>query len=244
MTLLFFVDESADRTHHYHVGLLASGEQVAAAEKELDQVAQRALELGYNDGWPPGPELHGLEIFSGAKGWGALSYEQRYQVVEAALDVLGRHGVEILARGVDLGRFEKRYSKDKAFLHQIAFRNLLERLCERLRQRGELGLVIADEHYTKSVMRDEVRQAKAGRTPGYRGTNFAAILDTVHFVESSDSRMVQLADLVAFTRRRRLTIPTESHPDGEAAMARIAQRLYDAVPDPKGQFDTVYWAQT
>jgi hypothetical protein len=244
VTLLFFVDESADRAHHYHVGLLAAGEQVAAAEKELDQVAQRALDLGYNDGWPPRPELHGLEIFSGAKGWGALSYAQRYEVVEAGLDVLGRHGVEVLARGVELSRFEQRYNNDKAFLHQIAFRNLLERLCERLRERSELGLVIADEHYTKSDMRHEVRLAKAGRTPGYRGTNFGAILDTVHFVESSDSRIVQLADLVAFTRRRRRSIPTESHHDGEAAMSRIAQRLNDAVPDPKGQYDSVYWAQT
>lgn len=244
MTLLFFVDESADRTHHYHVGLLASGEQVAAAENELDQVAQLALDLGYNDGWPPRPELHGLEIFSGAKGWAGLSYAQRYEVVEAALDVIGRHGVEVLARGVELARFQKRYNKDKSFLHQIAFRNLLERLCERLAQRDDLGLVIADEHYTKSVMRHEVRQAKSGRTPGYRGTNFARILDTLHFVDSGDSRMVQLADLVAFTRRRRRSIPTERHPDGEAAMARIAERLHDAVPEPSGQYDSVYWAQT
>lgn len=242
MTLLFFVDESGDRKYHYHVGLLASGEQVAAAERELDQVSQRALDLGYNDGWPPRPELHGTEIFSGAKGWDVLSYEDRYEVVEAALDVLGRHDIEIMARGVELARFKQRYNKDKAFLHQIAFRNLLERLCERLRERGELGLVIADEHYTKSVIRGEVRQAKAGRTPGYRATNFASILDTVHFVESSDSRLIQLADLVAFTRRRRLSIPTERHPDAEVRMARIARRLYDAVPDPKGQYDSVYYA--
>ena len=244
MTLLFFVDESADRTHHYHVGVLAAGEQVAAAEKDLDMVAQHALDLGYNDGEPPRPELHGSEIFRGAKDWGALTYAERFEVIQEALDVLGRNGLEVLARGVELTRFEQRYNNDKAFLHQIAFRNLLERLCERLAWHGEFGLVIADEHYTKSAMRHEVRQAKAGQTPGYRGTNFAAILDTVHFVESSDSRMVQLADLVAFGLRRRRSIPTENHPDGEAAMSRIAQTLHDAVPNPKGQYDSVYWAQT
>jgi AcrR family transcriptional regulator len=243
MTLLFFADESADRQYHYHVGLLATGEQVAAAERDLELVAQRALDLGYNEGWPPQPELHATDIFGGRCGWGVLDYDERFQIVEAALDVMVEHGIELMARGVELTRFRNRYGTSQTFLHEIAFRNLLERLCERLKQRAELGLVITDEHYTKSVVREEVRRAKAGKTPGYRGTNFAPILDTVHFVDSRDSRLVQLADLVAYTRRRRRSIPTEKHHAAEAAMSRIADRLGSAVPHPVGQFDSVYWAQ-
>ncbi len=243
MTLLFAVDESADRQHHFHVGVLATGEQAAAAERDLNAVAQRALELGYNDGWSPAPELHGAEIFSGKNGWGELHFDQRFEIVEAALDVLEAHGIEVIARGIELARFAQRYNKDKAFLHQIAFRNLLERLCERLKQRDELALVIADDHYSRSLMREDVRWAKTFKTPGYRGTNFNSILDTVHFVDSADSRLVQLADLVAYVRRRRQSIPTETHPNSETAMSRIDARVIAAVPDPTGQFNTVYYAQ-
>lgn len=240
--MLFFVDESADSKFHFHIGLLATGEQINAAERDLDLVAQAALDLGFNNGRLPRPELHASAIFGGKEGGNVLPYERRFELVENALDVLAGQEIEVLIRGVEVARFRLRYGEDKESMHGIAFRNLLERLCERSTSRDELGLVIADEHGGKAILRANVREAKTGSTPGYRATNFGRILDTVHYVDSRDSRMVQLADLVAYTRRRRRSIPREDHPDAEAAMARIAARLIAAVPDPAGKYDTVYFA--
>jgi hypothetical protein len=161
--------------------------------------------------------------------------------MEQTLDVLSSCGIEVIARGINLDRFRKRYgSLDD--VHFIAFRNLMERLNERLRQRNEHALVIADEHGKKVALKRSLASAKSIGTPGYRSQRLDRVIDTAHFVDSAESRMVQLADVAAYVRRRR-AMGSQNHPNAEAALQRMYTVVMEAVPDPKGQFDSIYWAQ-
>jgi hypothetical protein len=239
VTRLFYVDESRDRGHHYHVGLLAEGHQVAVAEEALDAVIERAYDNGLAD---YDSELHALDIWTRRKGWARdparSTPDQRGVVIEEALTVIVQNGIEVIARGVHMGNFAERYSGGDPM--SWAFSNLLERLNERLRTLDDYGLIIADQHdqYRKIMQRD-VANAKQRRTGGYRSQQFDRIVDTAHFVDSKLSRMVQAADMAAFVLRRRATIPRETDDRLETLMERLHSIVEYTVPNPKGQYHSI-----
>jgi Protein of unknown function (DUF3800) len=239
VTRLFYVDESRDRGHHYHVGLLAEGYQVAVAEEALDAVVERAYDNGLAD---YDSELHALDIWNRHRGWARpparSTPDQRGAVIEAALTVIVQNRIEVLARGVDMDRFATRYPGGDPM--SWAFSNLLERLNERLHALDDYGLVIVDQHdQYREIMQRDVANAKRRRTGGYRSQQFDRIVDTAHFVDSKLSRMVQAADMAAYVLRRRATIPRENDSRLETLMGRLHSIVEYAVPDPKGQYHSI-----
>ena len=235
---LFYVDESRDRGrtgHHYFVGLLAGGDAVARAEASLESIAAQAWDDGLAR-W--GTELHAAEIFNGTKAWQRGSIQQRIDLLEATLSVIGNAGIEVIARGANMQRFEKNYPGSDPYRWE--FSNLLERLNERLQTIGDYGLVISDQQneHRDGIQRD-VANSKQYRTGGYRSQKLDRILDTAHFVDSKLSRMIQLADMAAFVLRRRASRWTESDSRLEVVMERLSRIVYDAIPAPQGQFHTI-----
>lgn len=235
MTLLFYVDESRDTLHHFHLGLLTTGAQVSTLEADLEAIVDAAFEDGacrYRS------ELHGVDLFHGTGDWSRATVPQRISVYESALELIPRHGVEVLARGANLARFGARYGGGDPYRWE--FSNLLERLNERLRSRDEFGLVIADEqHQFRDLLRRDLANSKEHGTGGYRSQRLTRVLDTAHFVDSRLSRVTQLADLTAFVVRRRASCPAESDPRQEAVMARLFGLVTSGIPEPRGQYHTV-----
>lgn len=238
MSLLFFVDESADAKYHFHLGLLANGAQVAAAEKDLEGIVERAFDAGLTT-WRA--EIHGEEIVSMKGAWakGRTNISGLIDVAHEVLGVLAAHEIEVICRGVELDRFRRKYGP-RASPHTWLFRNVLERLNERLKALDDYALVIADEHhqYGRS-MRADLHIGQRVSTPGYRGQKLARVIDTVHFVNSADSRLTQLADMAVYVRRRRESGP-ENDPRFEAAMAQLGAKVFGAVAIPSGAMDTVW----
>lgn len=235
MTRLFYVDESRDGRYHYHLGLLAEGARVAEAEAALDEVVEEAVDNGATR-W--GSELHAKDIFHGTAEWARGSTPQRAQVLEQALEVIGRFDIEVIARGANLARFSKRYPGSDPYRWE--FSNLLERLNERLRDVEDYGLVIADQqHEYRELLQRDLADGKRLGTGGYRDQKLVRILDTAHFVESRLSRMVQLADLAAFVLRRRASIPSEQDTRLERLMTRLGNLVTAAIPHPDGRYHTI-----
>jgi hypothetical protein len=238
MLRLFYVDESRDRApvgHHFAVGLLADGISVALVETALDNLMAAAFELGicHYDA-----EIHAFEIFHGSGSWQAGSIQQRIELLDSLTSVIVESGVEVIARGVNLAEFGRKYPGMDP--HVWAFSNLLERLNERLLPASSHALVISDQQSEhRAAIQSDVASSKRHGTDGYRRQKFSTILDTAHFVDSKLSRMVQLADLAAFVLRRRASIPSETDRRLEALMARLHDRVFSAVPEPKGQYHTI-----
>lgn len=233
---MFHVDESYDASYHFHLGLLIDGKDAADASAELDDLVKECF---WNDLCPYEAELHGFEVFGRCKSWKAASPADAVGVFDRTLDVLAACDVEVIFRGFDLTRFRKKYGDLDHY--PWAFENLLERLNERLLERGEYAVVIADEQH---AYKDELqRQVMLGRQRapygGYRAQQLTQVLDTAHFVDSKLSRLTQLADMVAFVVRRRASVPREADARAEAAMARLHGKVRDAIPDPSGQYATI-----
>lgn len=235
MALLFHIDESADGRYHFHLGALADGFQIAAAERDLEKVARDAVDAGLPKVFA---ELHGAEMAHGGGDWSNVSLPDRLQLLEAALSVIGAYGIELISRGVHLDAFRAKYGPGSPYTW--LFRNLLERLNERLKSRDSYGLVIADEqHQYRHVLLKDLIEGQRYTTPGYRGQRLDRIVDTAHFVDSKLSRMIQLADMAVYIRRRRERGP-EADPRAEAVMARLSGLVSAGVPDPSWQYNTVW----
>lgn len=179
-------------------------------------------------------------MLQGSGDWATIQLQDRVNLVDNALESLAAGQMEVFCRGINMDRFRHRYGQTDP--HPWAFRNLLERLNERLRQANEYAVVIADEHSKQRTLKRDLRDAQRHGTPGYRGQILDRIRDTAHFVDSAESRMIQLADLVAYVRRRRARGPA-ADPRAEEAMQRLQGRITNSVPNPTGQFDTIWWPQ-
>lgn len=236
MARLLYVDESYDDSHYFVVGVLGDGAGIAQAERRLEDVAQAALNLGYPGGITP--ELHGSPMMQGTQDWATVQIQDRIDLTDNALESLGLFQMDVFCRGIQMTHFRQRYGRTSP--HPWAFRNLLERLNERLDRLDEYAVVIADQHSQQRTLKRDLREAQLYGTPGYRRQVLDRIRDTAHFVDSSESRMIQLADLVAYVRRRRAR-GTERDTRAELTMRRLYGRLTVAVPEPAGQFDTVWW---
>lgn len=236
MTVLFHVDESRDKRYHFHVGLLSDGPSTAAVESQVIDLLADAHEAG---ACRSDAELHASDIFHSQKAWERANIQQSVDVFDNALRILVDNKVEVIARGVNLKAFAKRYGDD-ADPYTWTFSNLLERLNERLLTLGTYGIVIADEQAEhRKYLQQETARAKQFGTGGYRDQKLRQILDTAHFVDSRLSQMTQLADVAGFVLRRRASRPSEPDARLEACMSRWSALVRSAVPEPDGMYYSI-----
>lgn len=236
MGLMFHVDESADVLNHFHGGVLVDARDAAKASRMLDEIVWDASDKGacrYK------AELHAADIVARRGDWRKATIDQAIDVYRRALGVLRTCNVEVIAHGANLSAVQARYGAPfDPYLWE--FRNLLERLNERLIALDDYAVVIADHHaaHRNRLQRDVISCREMG-TGGYRDQKLLRIVDTAHFVDSRLSRMTQLADLVVFVLRRRRRIPTENDRRAEQAWAELDSLVWRAVPSPTRKYVTV-----
>jgi hypothetical protein len=165
----------------------------------------------------PDFEFHGSYLFSGrGSNYAHLTPAQRVQVYEELVSLVFTHDCHIFVRGINKAGHKARaaangYTPDHP--HTLGFMYLAEQCDEWLaaRQPGTLieqhppvlGLVVADE--SRETYRDVIRGFAHWRhykTTGYRARTIQYLIDTVHYVQSQDSSLIQLADCVAYLRSR------------------------------------------
>jgi hypothetical protein len=113
--------------------------------------------------------------------------------------------------------------------HRLVIGNLLKRIDEYAKGRDELALVIADEVEGQSSYRQDPWTFQRYAARGYRARRVTRVVDTMHFVPSHASRLVQAADLVAFMYRRRATVresDERARRANEALWLRVESRVY------------------
>lgn len=223
--LLAYLDESYTKERYYIASLIVPQDQAAPLTAALDKVVEDAA-YSYSSVSVQG-ELHGKELFQGQGVWRSLKPRQRIGIYNAAFQAIADHDVEVIIRGVHCERLKERYIYPEK-PHKVVLGHLLERIDERAAAKDELALVIADEVQGQNLYRQDLWTFQRYSTPGYRARKLSRILDTMHFVPSHASRLVQAADLVAFLYRRRMTT-TESDERAtranDALWARVEPRV-------------------
>lgn len=182
------------------MGLVVRATAVRAFAEQLDVVVARAAESF--GGIDADIELHGHDLFGATQDWAPLKpvVRARISIYRQALDVTAEHAEGIWIEGLDREGFRTRYA-DEHDEHITVLLHLLEKLNRYASRHGEDLIVIADEHRTARSAQAALRKARREKIWGYRGKP-QRIADTVYFVSSAGSRLVQAADLVAFLYQR------------------------------------------
>jgi hypothetical protein len=261
----FYLDESGntgndlaseDQPIHWLVTLGVSPQGVRSIEQGMSALALRYFRARAR---LPEFEFHGSHIFSGRGECRDLAPAKRVTLYGELVSQVGQHGGRLFVRGIDKAGHAKR-AREKGYVpehpHKLAFRYLIERLDEWLEnQQPEdeileegfppvYGLIVADEQ--KEVDR-EIIQSFAfwrdhGTGLGYRARDIYYLLDTVHYVPSQDSWLIQLADCLAYLQGRYARVLRESGPREEnwTKSERAVVRLWREKCQPHVESDVVW----
>ncbi|MEN9221354.1 MAG: DUF3800 domain-containing protein [Thermostichus sp. BF3_bins_97] len=190
---------AANESEEYFVlaGVAAFEAQTRWLIQELDKLAQ-----GFDPDKPNSIEFHASEIFARRiSPWDKMSREEAQGVIKAVLQILSRShdNVRAFACAVHKASYP---GKDPV---ELAFEDLCSRFdlyLARLRQSGDpqRGLLILDKSTYETTLR---KMARDFQTLGTQWGVIRNLADTPFFVDSHASRLVQLADHVAYATFRR-----------------------------------------
>lgn len=200
---LLYLDESgsvADPNQRYFVlaGIAVFERKSHWVEQKLNEVAQRFC--------PESPydiEFHGSPMRSGRDGWKTFPLEQRLQAIKDAL----KFGVaDFVPKGVRLfGAVIRKDASHGIDPVELAFEQLASRFDLFLKRQyakhnePQRGLILFDKSSTEQRIQTLAREFKyAGHSWG-KTKNYAEV---PVFLDSKASRLIQLADLVAFALYR------------------------------------------
>lgn len=140
-------------------------------------------------------EFHGAEMFQGSGIFKRTEPANRIKAVHAIVDAVHEHVAAFGYAGVNK---IKSYANDHP--HRIAFTLLVERLQVWLKQRDALGLIVADENkeVSQKLIDDFALFKEFATNWGYRNIPVTNIIDSVHFVQSHNNRIMQACDVVTY----------------------------------------------
>ena len=218
---LLYADESGsigDPTQRYFVlaGVAVFEREPHWLEQELDQIASR-----FDSNESQSIELHGSPMRAGKGRWRYVTKQDREKAILDALSVGVKQRYPSKVR-LFASVLEKRHyaGQDVA---QVAFEQLSSRFDQflgRLHQKGntQRGLILFDKSSTEARIQTLAREFKtAGHSFG-KTRNYAEV---PVFIDSQASRLIQLADLVAYAIFRKFEY-------GDSTFYDVIAQCFDA----------------
>jgi hypothetical protein len=201
--LLAYLDESYTRDRYYIAAVLVPDVQAASLARALDSIVAAAADTG---AIAADAELHGRDLYQGNGDWAGWhgAVRARIHAFHGAYQAIADHDARVIIEGVEIAALA-----DSAQPHSFVLMLLLERIDLHAAERDEYVLVIADEIAGQDGHRRKLRECQARLCWGER------IVDTIHFAPSSESRLLQAADLVVYLHRR-----LETNQDGNERARR------------------------
>jgi hypothetical protein len=198
MHLLYLDDSGSVRnpedTHVILAGVSVEEKSPHWLSLALDKIAEKV--------WPDNPkgiEFRGSNIFTGKKHWRGTGRDDRINAYCEALQILANATkVRLFAASIYKAAVSPDDPMEFAF-EQIA--NRFDRMLGRMYKLGDTqrGLVILDKSSYEESMQKLTREF---RTTGHRWGNLHNFADVPLFVDSTATRMIQYADMVAYAVRR------------------------------------------
>lgn len=199
---LLYLDDAGSASNANEEYLVLGGVSIFEAQAHWFTQEMDNLATTINPANPHSVEFHASDIFSRRElPWRGMSREEAQGVIKAVLD--------ILKRSYDTARAFACAIHKKSFPErdptELAFEDLCSRFdlyLNRLRGQGDRqrGILILDESTHETTLQ---RMAAEFRTLGTRWGVVRNLAETPLFVNSRVSRLVQLADHVAYAVFRR-----------------------------------------
>lgn len=139
-------------------------------------------------------ELHGTEIFGGKNEWRSVPVPRRIEMYRQCLALLDAHDALVFVRaGHPPPGVARKHALRTATWMTLA---VVEELAS---MKSTTALVFCDEQSVDLGMADGIIDSRRKSDMKYfRSADRVRIVDAVHAVKSSRSRLIQLADLVAY----------------------------------------------
>lgn len=201
---LLYLDESgsvADPNQKYFVlaGVSIFERKTHWVEQKLNEIAERFVPHA-----PHSVELHGSPMRSGRDGWKSYQLADRLQAIKDALEVgvasHSRTGVRLFGAVIKKSALAGKQDPVEHAFEQLSsrFDMFLKRLYSKHGDR-QRGIILFDKSSTELRIQTLAREFKyAGHSWG-KTKNYAEV---PVFLDSKASRLIQLADLVAFALYR------------------------------------------
>jgi hypothetical protein len=204
-----YIDESFNKNEFWVTGLVVPETGAIALESALEEVVAKAAA---SFGVSPRAELHGNDLMQGKADWVNLAqmFRARFGVFLNALNAIATiPDIHAYSFGLDLAAQKRRYVNPLP-PRQVLIGHLAQRCHTRL-QVGEVLALFVDDNPTQVGIRAHVREFKTNRTwSRFDSRPLRNVLDTVYFAPSSESRLLQAADLVSYAHFRARTTPSTS----------------------------------
>lgn len=222
---IVYVDESARDNDYYFFGaLIVDGDAARQIERGMNEVA--ALIASHVPGFSADTEFHAVNMFHGTEEWRNVPVAWRVKACDLTAKIIGRSTAQFVFRGIDLNAQRAKYKRPFP-PHLLALAHSLEEVDKRLRRMvapENCGLVVADEHHSATSARRSLRDFRIGKVPGYTTRQLDAVLDTIYFGPSHESRLLQAADVATYFLNRHRTI-TEQDDRARSAVEKIVGNI-------------------
>ncbi len=194
---LMYLDESGhekDEESHFILGGVSINEfHVEGLSEEIDKYAMRISDSLTNKIDPNSIEFHAREIYPGEiEPWKSMTIEQRKEVIKNVLRIFEESHRSNFAYGCAV---EKKFFLEDNPL-ELAFEDLLSRFDIQLNQKKQKGLIIVDKSTHEIALQN---LTKCFFQSGTRWGNINHIVDVPFFVDSKSSRIIQIADHIAYS---------------------------------------------
>ena len=193
---LLYVDEAGtvhDAAQRYFVlgGLSVFERQGYWISQQLDDIAAR-----FNPGDPGSVELHGGPMLKGRGMWRGLPLADRIQAINDALGVLAKSHSSNRAFAVAIEKEAVSPEDPVSFAFEQVF-SRFDQYLFRLHRAGDKqrGLAVFDKASYESTLQGLARDF---RSIGHRWGVIRNLAEVPLFLDSKASRVLQLADLIAF----------------------------------------------
>lgn len=197
---LLYADESgtpggADQEHFILAGVTVFERKAHWLSLELDKIAAR-----FNPQEPNSVELHGAPMLAGRKFWRKFPKDDRLNAIKDALSLIdGRH-YKIIASVVRKGTISPEDPVHFTFQQLITrFDHFLAREHFQFKN-TQRGLVIFDKSSKEAPIQALATEFKVD---GHEWGNLRNMAEVPVFVDSEATRLIQLADLVAYALFRK-----------------------------------------
>lgn len=206
---ILYIDDSGDVGNPSEQNFVLGG--IAVFERGIFHQITAAdnCVAGFNLGDQADIELHGSPMYNGRGGvWSSVHRPKREQMIKDALaTVRSAASVRMFAAVVDKGAVSPEDPIQLAFEELCNRFNLfLERINNRNPRESHRGLIVMDESRHERPLQALARHF---RVNGGRWGRFRNLAEVPLFVDSKASRLIQLADLVAYATWRKY-----EHSDG------------------------------
>ena len=168
-------------------------------------------------------EFHGNELRGGKKQWAFCrgNVPLAVDIYEKSIEVIATSGAAAYCRGVKLSTFQN-LGVDP---HEATLNFMFERIQNHANARGEKILVISDDGKDTVKYRAQLDKARKYGTWGYKSISIPDIIDTLYFVPSKNSRLIQATDLISYLNLQRHRSFSDSR--ATAAVTKQITRLYE-----------------